>query len=588
MATLITASVGSSKIKICEISTSIKGAVLRKATTIKTPEGSVDDGRLIDIDAVAQAMREEISRQGIMSKEITFVLKYSKLAYKEVFIPVIKTNKVQEMIRANASDYFPVDIENYIITGKVISQVVTADNEKQLRVGVYAVEREMAESYYELANRLGYIVKNLESDYNATVSFLNRQIGPETSVVLHVHDDSTTVNIFRDNILEFQRRFPYGKNMVVDAVMATKRLNRTDAERVLANDRLIHDTFDGDSITETLRNLTNSIVRVVDYFNSRNSDKPVEKVYVTGESVGMAGLDSLLSSEFDMNVMNLISFDSVEVGSMLYLEHKMISTYIACVGAVFDPVNFVPDNVSGLVKNDKTSSYLKYGVILALVAGVALVAFAAIRYITLKSSISDLEEKIEKIRDIEIIVNEYYDSADMLTDAGNFDLMAGDVGNYIVELLLTLEKGMPSDISINSLGITNGDVTISATTSGKQSIAKFITQLKSMYGVSNVFVSSSSETKDVYGVVSSSFSITFSYNEDLVLNVITEMIEQYTIVEDLVPEDVFLEEIKKNLEEKLNEVRAEENKFWDVYLNGLDGDSEDSADGTEDNVEEAE
>lgn len=563
MASLITASIGTSKIKICELNTSIKGAVLRKASTIRTPEGSVDDGRLIDMDAVAQVLKEEIAKQGMESKEITFVLKYSKLAYKEVFIPAIKANKVQDMIKANASDYFPVDIENYIITGKVISQVVTADNEKQLRVGVYAVEREMAESYYELANRIGLIVKNLESDYNATVSFLNRQIGPETSVVLHVHDDSTTVNIFRDNILEFQRRFPYGKNIVVDAVMAQKRLNRIDAERVLANDRIIHDSFDGDEITETLRNLTNSIVRVVDYFNSRNSDKPVEKVYVTGESVGMMGLDSLLSTEFDMNVMNLISFDSVEVGSMLYLEHKMISVYISCVGAVFDPINFVPDNVVGLVKNDKVSGYLKFGVLGALVVGAALIAVAAIKYFALQLSISDYEEKIEKIRDIEIIVNQYYDSTDMLTDATNFENMSSSVNDYAVELLLALEKGMPSDVSIDSISVSGGEVSVTATSSGKPSIAKFITQLKGMPGVSNVFVSSSSEVKDASEIVTSSFSIRFTFNKMLALYVQEEIIEQYEFIEMLVPEDVIMAEVVSDYMKLLVEYGQE---ITDNYL----------------------
>jgi len=77
----------------------------------------------------------------------------------------------------------------------------------------------------------------------------------------------------------------------------------------------------------------------------------------------------------------------------------------------------------------------------------------------------------------------------------------------LLEFIYALEKGQPSDVSIKSMSVANGQVSITAVTSTKQTIAKFITQLESMTGVEGVKVASTTEAKDEYGVVTSSFSI---------------------------------------------------------------------------------
>jgi hypothetical protein len=74
---------------------------------------------------------------------------------------------------------------------------------------------------------------------------------------------------------------------------------------------------------------------------------------------------------------------------------------------------------------------------------------------------------------------------------------------------------MPSHVSIKSLSVDKGVVQITATTSTKSTVAKFITQLKGMPGITNVFVPSTSEAKDAYGVITTNFSVSFSFNKDI-------------------------------------------------------------------------
>lgn len=515
MATVITAYIGSSKIKLCEMVSTSKGATIKKASIIKTPEGFVDDGWLVNVDGLMKVMQQEFALQGMNAKEITFVVQSSKIAYKEVFIPVIKTNRVNDMVKANASDYFPINVDDYAIAGKVISQVVTAEGDNQLRVGVYAAQKDMIDAYYELADKLGLVVNNIESYNNATAAFLSSQIGPESSVVIQIHDDSTTVSMFKDNILEFQRSVPYGKNVVINATMEHKRINRGEADRLIAMDRIIFDHFGGDPITESLSVLVGNVSRVIEYYNSRNADRPVEKAYLTGESVVMLGLDRLMTNELDFEVTQIMEFNGVTVDPRLFFEKKMVSVFVANVGAVLNPISFETERAARSNRKDNTIKYLMIGLIASAAIGVVAIAVPLIEGIFLRSSIGDYEEKIEKVRDIELIVNEHYNAKDKVSDVEKFVNMSSSANDYMLEFIQALEKGMPSDISIRNLTINNGQVSISAATSTKQTIAKFITQLNGMNGVSNVFVSNTSESKDEYGVVTSTFSITFTFDSQI-------------------------------------------------------------------------
>lgn len=514
MANIITATIGTTKLKMCELDCTKTQPYIEKAVTVDLPQGYASDGRLLDIDGLTALIKDVLIRENMEAKEITFVLKCSKVVYKEVYTPVLKGKKLKEFIAANASDYFPMDINDYIIADKIIS-TVEAEDQKQLRVGLYAAAKETVEAYYKLAEKLGLTIKNIESYNNATVSFLSRQVEAETSVVIYVHDDSTTVNIYKNNILELQRNVPYGRDLVVKSVMENMEISEEEAGNLLRTKGLIHSTFDGHTITESLRYFVNGIIRVVDYYTSRSADNTIEKVYLTGEAMNILGLESLLVNEFFHNTEQIKKFRYIGVASNFRFEASMIAKYISCVGGIYDPVHFQSDIELQKKKNDRSNAYLLIGLVASVIVGIVMLAIPFLERLTYKNDIDSKKTQIEGLKGVEIIVDDYYNSVDKVNDVNNFVNMTVNPDDYILEFIKALEKGMPSHVSISSLSITNGQVNISASTSTKQTVAKFITQLKSMPGIENPVVPSCSESKDGFGVVSTTFSVSFKFNAEI-------------------------------------------------------------------------
>ena len=515
MATILTATIGTTKLKMCEIDNSLRVPTIQKALTVDLPQGYASDGRLLDIDGLTEFIRGILVNEQIMAKEVIFVLKSSKVVYKEVFTPVLKDKKLKEFIMANASDYFPMDINDYIIAEKHIAYVEGPEGEKQARMGLYAASKEMVEGYYQLAEKLGLTIKKLESYNNATVSFLNKQVDAETSVVVHIHDDSTTVNIYKNNILELQRNVPYGRDLVVKSVMENMDIPEEEATTLLSTKGLIHSKFDGHEITESLRYFINAVIRVVDFYTSRSAENTIEKVYLTGESMNILGLESLFVNEFFHNTEQIKKFRYIAVASNFRFEAAMIAKYISCVGGIYEPVHFQSELELQKRKKDKFTTYFVLGFIASIFVGAGLIALPFLERLTLKNDIDVYNQKIGALKGIETVVDDYYNSVDKVKDVNKFLDMTNSPNDYLLEFIQALETGMPSHVSIKSLAVEKGVVSISATTSTKQTVAKFITQLKSMPGVSNVFVPSTSESKDAYGVITTNFSVSFSFSEDI-------------------------------------------------------------------------
>ena len=515
MATIITATIGTTKLKMCEIDNSLRVPTIQKAITVDLPQGYASDGRLLDIDGLAEFIKSILIKEQIMTREVIFVLKSSKVVYREVYTPVLKDKKLREFIMANASDYFPMDVNEYIIAQKQIACVDGPEGDKQLRMGLYAASKEMVEGYYTLAEKVGFTIRKVESYNNSTVAFLNKQVDAETSVVVHIHDDSTTVNIYKNNILELQRNVPYGRDLVVKAVVENMDISEEEAANLLSTKGLIHSTFDGHAITESLKYFVNSIIRVVDFYTSRSAENTIEKVYLTGESMNILGLESLFVNEFFHNTEQIKKFRYIAVASNYRFEASMIAKYISCVGGIYEPVHFQSELELQKRKKDKNTAYFTIALVLAIIGSVAAIAVPVIQRLSLMNEIDSYEKKIQALRTIEIVVDDFYVSQDKVTDVDNFLAITTNPNDQMLEMIQALEKGMPSHISIKTLSVESGNVSIAGTTSTKETVAKFITQLQSMPGVANVFVSSCVESQDANGLVATTFQLTFAFNSDI-------------------------------------------------------------------------
>lgn len=512
---VLTVEITNESITIIEVSPSIKKQTnVHNALIFETPEDAYEDGALRDVEKLASAIREQLDANGITNKNVIFILSSSKVVNREVLIPEVKENKVKGIVDANASEYFPVNIEDYVVSHSILEHVVNEDKSKQLKLMVVAAQLTMVKSYYELGSMLGLNVQSIDYVGNSMLQLIKTQTSATmTTMVIQLGSESTILNIVKGDTLLLQRTVPYGTNAVVTEVMDEKDVDATTAMTLLQNERLITVDFDDNAATGAFRYLINNIGRVIDYYVTKNPDKPIDDVFLTGDGALIRGIDGLFKIQLNIQTRIMDSLYNVKFDPKIDLKIYNPVYLIAPIGAAFAPMGFRPTEVK-TKGSASDADLMKYGVAV-LVVGV-IVAAASIGVTTVmknneQAKQASLNAQIAAIADIDQIISDYdavvakykdiktmYDQTRTLNE--NFNMLFDD-----------LEKNQPKDVSIQSFNSSDGGVNIGATAKSLDAIAKFIIQLKKIECIDNAFVPSYTEEVDDAGNKTYTFTVTANF-----------------------------------------------------------------------------
>lgn len=506
-------------IKICELSKkNNKLAVMHKAVTVPTPLRSYNDGTIRDRGELGKAIKVAMDSNRMESTKAIFSIASSKVATKEVIIPDVKNNKIKDIIMTNASEYFPVQLEEYIVNYTVLEKLEYENEGTKIKVMVMAMPESMVNAYYDLASTLGLEVEAIDFVGNSAYQTLKLQVDASPSIIVQVENDATLVNILDNNVLQLQRTIPYGKSVVVNALMDNVRMKYDPALKKLQEEQILHTSFDGDPVTESLKYLVTNVNRILDYYVTRNSNRPIEKAYIIGNATTILGLKELFSNELKLPMESINELSGITTDKKTYVEASSIPTYIINIGAFLSHVNFIPRSVQEDVKSKDDMRVFKVILGAAIAGSIILVAVSFAMMMSAKAERDSAQASVNQVKGIESVVNDYYEAKDIATDALAFQLLTYNNNDSLVGFINSLEQNMPSDISIKSMSVNSGEVTISGVASSKSTLALFVQKLKSVKNVGQVLIGSEAEVEDNEGVKTITFSMTCTFLLDTSLN----------------------------------------------------------------------
>ena len=502
-------------ITIIELTASQKKQTnIHNVIIFETPEDAFEDGIIKEPEKIAGAIREQLVSRGIHNKNAVFVLSSTKIVNREVIIPFVKENKIRGIINANSSEYFPVNIEDYVVSHSVLETVVDAENNKQLRLLAVAAPSQMVKSYYDLGEMAGLNVVALDYIGNAMLQLIKTQTNETTTtMVIQLGSESTVLNIVQGDNLLLQRTVPYGTNSVVNVVMDEKGVDATTAMTLLQNDRLITVDFDDNETTGAFRYLINNIGRVMDYYASKNPDKPIEDVFLTGDGALIKGIDGLFKIQLNVSTRVMDTLYNIKFDPSIDLKVYNPVYLVTPIGAAFAPMDFAPYEMSK--KSAGGGSGLAGYVALV---GIAAVAAAALAFISIKgkndaqAEKERLEADIERIRDIELVVDELEESRAVYQDIENMYAATYQLNENARTFISQLEEKIPTSIVIRKFVSSNEGITIPAVSTSYEAIADFIVQLKTIDCIDSAYVASITKVvDDVTGEITYEFTATAVY-----------------------------------------------------------------------------
>jgi len=508
---VLTVEITNESIIIVEVTPSTKKQTFVHNTLIfETPEDSYEDGTLRDVDKIATAIREQLESNGITNKNAIFILTSTRVVNREVLIPDVKENKIKEIVNANATEYFPVNIEDYVFSHSVLEHVVNEDKTKQLKLMVVAAPLNMVKGYYELGNMLGLNVQSIDYVGNSVLQMIKTQTSTNmTTMLIQLGSESTILNIVKGDTLLLQRTVPYGTNAAVTEVMDERDVDATTAMTLLQNERIITVDFDDNAATGAFRYLINNVGRVIDYYASKNPDKPIDYVYLSGDGALIRGIEGLFKIQLNIQTSIMDSLYNVKFDPKIDLKIYNPVYLLASIGAAYAPMGFRPTEVRE--KSGDSSDSVKYA---AIATAILIVVGAALGFGSMylknqsQKKVNNLQQQILAIQDIEQIILEYNKAEAKYQDIALMYDQTRTLNENVSMFIEALEDNQPKDMIVTDFASSADGVQLVGSAASYDSIAKLITQLKQVECVENVFVESIDEVDDSdLGTIMYTFSL---------------------------------------------------------------------------------
>jgi len=498
---VVSIAINDSFINVCEVG--FKGDVLKvyKSLEIKTPEFSFEDGIIKDFAAIVKALNDSFKENNITNKRVVFSVSSSKILSKEVVIPALSSsNRILSLVTANSGEYFPVSTEDCVYSYSLLEEFTEEENGtqvKKMRIMAYAVANEIINGRYELAKQLGLKVCGVDYSGNTIVEICKRQVPNNVSMTLLIKDNSTIVSIFNQKNLKMQRTISSGVGMIKNSVARAYNISEKDAEEKLSEVSLKTIVQQKPLVADSVEDYFNSILRVYEFYRSRNPEAPVDESFIFGRGGEIIDIGEFFEAQIDVPVTTLEKLSGIErevterENDVQALERdKLLFRYIDALGAAFGSLDFVSKEMEG-DKLAKARNRVYLGLVAAsVVASAILVLFPFVDVLNLKQDKKFKEKELADIPDVTPIYNKYSNTFakynDIISFYGTTETEAEALNNFIE----ALEIMRPESSKIKTLTCSaGGEVSMSVLADSWDTCAKFIMQLKSMNLVKDVTVS---------------------------------------------------------------------------------------------------
>lgn len=538
---VISIEIGYSLTRVCEVDYKAKTHRVYKSFTIPTAEGAINDGALMITPEYADALKKALTENKMKSKQVMFTITSAKIASREVVIPFVKENRIADVVNANASDYFPVDLSQYQLAYSILGVIGETKGTQQYKLLVMAAPTALLSGYYDLAKALKLDVAAIDYAGNSVYQVVKEECAQGTNLIVKIDERSTLLMVVQNGVLAFTRNVAYGVDEAVDTVMESRQWgdieNIGQALQIMTeNDCVaVREPENGmapqqeqtseerakQEVTQALLPLTGGIARVVDYYVSHNANISIDRVIITGLGANIRGMAELLAREINHSVEILRQASGWNLEKNFKKEYY--GEYIACVGGASAPLGFKKEAEKGKAKGEsggKSGSGVN-GMFLAvsllvigIIVSIVLIVMSVVRYVGVQKRNMELKAQSSELEEIIPVYNEFVTTNAEYVKVRAMYEATENRNEGLYELLEELERKLPSNVNVLSFTSDITTITINMTVATKDDAIAAVEQLRtfdSLIGESVTVSALTTEEEEEGGITAINFTVAALY-----------------------------------------------------------------------------
>jgi len=296
--------------------------ILHSYGRVEIPEGVIKDGEIINKTKTAELIKKVLAESKpnpIKSKFVIYSIPEPKGFIRVVKIPFTEEKNIEQAVRYEAEQLFPIDINESYVDCQVISE-----DKKILQIIVAVVPRPLVDSYSDVMRLAGLKPFAAEIESIAiTRSLINDKQSLRPILVIDLGKDRTSFIIFKNPAVQFTASIPICGDEFVDVISKNLGISKDEAEKIKIKCGLkvedgCKDVFK--SIQPSLREMIKYINKLTNYYKEHfEQNEDIAKVIICGGESKMIGISSFLSLQIKKEIekgnpwVNIINPNTKEI-----------------------------------------------------------------------------------------------------------------------------------------------------------------------------------------------------------------------------------------------------------------------------------
>lgn len=318
--------IGSSSIKLVQMSQTKQGWELTKLGKANLPPEAIVDGSIIDSMTVTNTLKELMSEHGIKVKDSVSSLTGHSVIIKKVSFPAMAEEELAESIQWEAEQYIPFPVSEVNIDFQILGADI--EGRGQMDVMLVAVKKDVINDYTTVINEAGLtpVVIDVDSFALENMMEINYPVTPgETVAVVNVGASITSISVIVSGLTIFTRSIPMGGNQFTEEIQRQLNVSFNDAENLkVGSTEAESDTTSLLAAIDTVStNLAFEIKRSLDFFLGGTQGAYVNKIYLSGGSSKIEGLQQLMQDKTGIPVEMVYPFKNIEISAKGYDEEML-------------------------------------------------------------------------------------------------------------------------------------------------------------------------------------------------------------------------------------------------------------------------
>jgi type IV pilus assembly protein PilM len=302
--------------------------------SVELPEGTVEEGRILDPVALGEVIRSLLADKKIKVKKVATALPGRETVSRLIRLPAeIPDLELREMVlNQEASLYLPFPREDADVDYQKLGTTLDDDGIERIEILMVATPKEVTDSYMQALEIAQLEVDVVEISSFAVIRAMRNELArfgtlAEAVAIVDIEYEGTEITVTVDGVPQFSRTFPIGTAQIQNAQLRAMNLppRRTTDMEMLSSTVVPVQSMDtaslaggsgtpGDAaIMRAVGDLSDELRRSIDFYTSQSPGSDVVQLLIAGPGACIGQLNEFFSQRLGIAALAVDPLTAVGV-----------------------------------------------------------------------------------------------------------------------------------------------------------------------------------------------------------------------------------------------------------------------------------